>query len=116
MAKIKNVEELVEAFSELKALIIGDVMLDTYMWEKVDVIIFEDYDKGVVTKSLIEHVVKLARKNEIPVAVDPKKKNFKFYKNVNLFKPNMKELQEGMKIDLDKSDIDGIRIAAEKLS
>ncbi len=84
--------------------------------KKIDVIIFEDYDKGVLGKSLIESVVKLARQKGIPTAVDPKKKNFNHYKNVTLFKPNLKELREGMKIDLDKDHLDSISKAANKLN
>ncbi len=84
--------------------------------KKIDVIIFEDYDKGVINKNLIEQVVKLADKNKIPVAVDPKKKNFNHYKNVTLLKPNLKELREGMKIDFEKGDMTEIRNAIEKLS
>ena len=84
--------------------------------KKIDVIIFEDYDKGVLGKSLIESVVKLARQKGIPTAVDPKKKNFNHYKNVTLFKPNLKELREGMKIDLDKDHLDSISNAANKLN
>lgn len=67
--------------------------------KEVDVIVFEDYDKGVITPDLILKVVIAASKNKIPVAVDPKKKNFQFYKNITLFKPNLKELKEGIKAD-----------------
>jgi D-glycero-beta-D-manno-heptose-7-phosphate kinase len=84
--------------------------------KKVDVIIFEDYDKGVISKQLIEQVVELAKRKNIPIAVDPKKRNFNNYKNVNLLKPNLKELREGMKLDIEKFDISEIRKAAEKLS
>lgn len=84
--------------------------------KKVDVIIFEDYDKGVISKSLIEQVTELARKKKIPVAVDPKKRNFNNYKNVTLLKPNLKELKDGLKLDIEKFDIAEIQKAAEKLS
>ncbi len=83
--------------------------------KKVDVIIFEDYDKGVISKSLIEELTSLAKKKKIPVAVDPKKRNFNNYKNVTLLKPNLKELREGMKLDIEKFDIEEIKKAAEKL-
>ena len=69
--------------------------------DKIDVIIFEDYNKGLITNRLIQKVVESARKRGIPVAVDPKKKNFLSYKGVTLFKPNLKELTEGLKLDLD---------------
>jgi rfaE bifunctional protein kinase chain/domain len=64
-----------------------------------DVIIFEDYNKGVITPELIKWVVDMARTKGIPVVVDPKKKNFLHYHGVDLFKPNMKELREGLKLD-----------------
>lgn len=69
-----------------------------------DVIVFEDYDKGVITPDLIQKVVVEASKNKIPVAVDPKKKNFQHYKNITLFKPNLKELKEGIKTDFDLTE------------
>lgn len=84
--------------------------------DDIDVIIFEDYDKGVISKSLIEQVVKWAKAKQIPVAVDPKKRNFNHYKNVTLFKPNLKELREGMKLDLDKGQLEDIKKAVAKLS
>lgn len=76
------------------------------MMEKneIDVIIFEDYDKGVINHELIHKVVIEASKKKIPVAVDPKKKNFQDYKNITLFKPNLKELKEGIHIDFDFTD------------
>ena len=66
--------------------------------QKISVIIFEDYDKGCITSSLIKAVVKLAAKKNLPVAVDPKKRNFLAYTDVSLFKPNLKELKEGLKM------------------
>lgn len=66
---------------------------------KPGVIIFEDYDKGVITPYVIQRTVELANKYKIPVVVDPKRKNFLYYKNVSLFKPNFKELCEGMKLE-----------------
>lgn len=67
----------------------------------INVIIFEDYDKGVITPNLINQVVALARSKNIPIAVDPKKRNFLNYHHVTLFKPNLKELKEGLNIDID---------------
>jgi rfaE bifunctional protein kinase chain/domain len=84
--------------------------------KKIDVIIFEDYDKGLISKSLIEHVIKLARQKKIPVAVDPKKRNFNYYKHVSLFKPNLKELRDGMKIDVEKDQTVQIKTAVRKLA
>lgn len=80
-----------------------------------DVIIFEDYDKGVITPALIARTVKLAQAKGIPTVVDPKKRNFLHYNGVTLFKPNVKELREGLKIDLDPRDRSSVQEAVTKL-
>jgi D-glycero-beta-D-manno-heptose-7-phosphate kinase len=85
-----------------------DVIKNIITTEKVDVVIFEDYDKGVITPTLIEKVVELCNDKNIPTTVDPKKKNFLAYKNVTLFKPNLKELREGLNLDIKTSDINSI--------
>jgi rfaE bifunctional protein kinase chain/domain len=72
--------------------------------EKIDVIIFQDYDKGVITPALITEIVALANSENIPVVVDPKKDHFLDFKNVSLFKPNLKEIKEGLKIDFDENN------------
>ena len=71
--------------------------------ENIKAIIFEDYDKGVIQPDLINKVVSLAVSRKIPVTVDPKKRNFSAYKNITLFKPNLKEVKEGLKIEINTS-------------
>lgn len=73
--------------------------------QKIDAIIFEDYDKGLLSKELITFVVALANQKNIITVVDPKKRNFHFYKDVTLFKPNLKELREGLKTEVDPKSI-----------
>lgn len=65
-----------------------------------DLVIFEDYDKGLLSKELISSIVEAAAKSGKPIAVDPKKVNFNHYSGVTLFKPNLRELSEGLKIEL----------------
>ena len=62
----------------------------------VDVIIFEDYDKGVLSAELIQSVISMAKENNIPTVVDPKRKNFFAYQGATLFKPNLHELRDGL--------------------
>jgi rfaE bifunctional protein kinase chain/domain len=69
--------------------------------EKPDAVIFEDYNKGVLTASLIEYVIKICREENILTAVDPKRKNFFAYKNADIFKPNLKEVKDGLNILID---------------
>lgn len=65
-------------------------------------IIFEDYDKGVLTEKVITKITNEANRRKIPVTVDPKKKNFNTYKNISLFKPNLHELKSGLDVSIDK--------------
>ena len=66
--------------------------------EKPTVIIFEVYNKGVLTEKIIRDTIALCSKNGILTAVDPKRKNFFSYKQVDIFKPNLKEVKEGLNI------------------
>ena len=63
-----------------------------------DIIIFEDYNKGVVTEKIIQDTLHLCRQAGIITAVDPKQKNFFSYKQADIFKPNLKEVKEGLNI------------------
>jgi rfaE bifunctional protein kinase chain/domain len=76
--------------------------------ESIDAIIFQDYDKGALTPNIINEIIILAKQKNIPTLVDPKKRNFMSYENVNLFKPNFKELCDGLKIDLVKDNFSNI--------
>ncbi len=83
--------------------------------DKIDAIIFQDYDKGNITPVIIEEVIDRANSMDIPILVDPKKRNFNHFKNATLFKPNFKELVEGLKLDLNKFDLQGIFEATKVL-
>ncbi len=71
---------------------------------QANVVIFEDYDKGVLTKENIAQITSAAQQQNIPVVVDPKKRNFAYYNSADLFKPNLKELKEGLATDIDVND------------
>lgn len=72
--------------------------------KKLDGIILQDYNKGVMTPELIKKVIELANKNNVLVTVDPKFNNFFSYKDVTVFKPNRKEAEDvlGFKIKNDE--------------
>jgi D-glycero-beta-D-manno-heptose-7-phosphate kinase len=80
-----------------------------------DVIIFEDYDKGVLNKSVIRNIIAFANKNNKPTVVDPKKRNFLAYRDASLFKPNRKELKEGLKLDNNLGELSEILKAVREL-
>jgi len=84
--------------------------------EKCDVVIFEDYDKGVLSAELIREIVDLANKSGVPTVVDPKKRNFLSYTGATLFKPNLKELKEGLKLEFDNDDIKAVEKSLQTLN
>ena len=78
-------------------------------------IIFQDYNKGLLTPILINRVTQTANRLNIPVMVDPKFHNFFAFSNSTLFKPNLKELNEGLGLRLNKNNPEAIAEAAFKL-
>lgn len=66
--------------------------------ENPQVVVMEDYNKGVLTENVIAKIIALCRHHNIITTVDPKRKNFFSYKGVDIFKPNLKEVKEGLNI------------------
>jgi rfaE bifunctional protein kinase chain/domain len=77
--------------------------------EKPDVLIFEDYNKGVLTKGLIKSVIALCKEYGVVTTVDPKKKNFLSFQGVDIFKPNLKEVNEGLNLQLENVDLSSMK-------
>ena len=83
--------------------------------EECDLVIFEDYDKGTVNPEVIKETIKLAREKNIPVAVDPKRKNFTKYQGVSIFKVNIADLKDGLGIEFDALEETQLKDAANQL-
>lgn len=83
--------------------------------ERIDGIILQDYNKGVLTEQLIRRVIAIANEKNIPVGVDPKKNNFLAYEHCTLFKPNLKELKEGINVEFSTDNIRGILVGVNAL-
>ena len=75
-----------------------------------EIIIFQDYDKGVINKKMIEEINKI---DHLFIAVDPKKRNFFEYKNVDLFKPNLSEILNAF--DSKDDSINNLNSISDKL-
>ena len=79
-----------------------EILLNAFIKYVADVqpqlVILEDYNKGLLTKNVIEKVIAICKENNILTAVDPKRKNFFEYKGVDIFKPNLHEIKEGLNI------------------
>ncbi|MBK9249439.1 MAG: bifunctional hydroxymethylpyrimidine kinase/phosphomethylpyrimidine kinase [Ignavibacteria bacterium] len=74
----------------------NDIITILNSLQKLDGIIIEDYNKGVITQYLLKLVSELSKSKNIPLFVDPKRNFFFEYKNATVFKPNRKEAQEAL--------------------
>lgn len=76
--------------------------------DQIDLILFQDYNKGVLSPDLIEAMLIEGKQRGIKLAVDPKKDNFWAYQNVDLFKPNLREIQQQLdfRVDPNLEDLD----------
>ncbi len=83
--------------------------------QHVDAVILQDYNKGLLSKRVIKYAIKTARKHDIPTLVDPKREHFLDYKDVTWFKPNRKEIIEGLKLDTSLSTRETIESALSSL-
>jgi len=93
--------ERVEPISSSAVFAMLEKIKDFCEREQIDAIIFQDYNKGLLTAELISKTIEFANEAGVATTVDPKKENFKAYKNVTLFKPNLKELREGTEVEID---------------
>jgi len=87
----------------------------------IDALIFEDYNKGVLTHRVITELIAYANQKGVKTTVDPKKDNFLSYRGVNLFKPNLKEIKEGLDVNIDvvnqpDSIVNGAKQLRDKLN
>jgi rfaE bifunctional protein kinase chain/domain len=113
-------QQLLRIDSEMETDLAADerlLLLQRYedLLERADVVIFQDYDKGVLNEQNIAHLIALARQKGIPTVVDPKKRNFLRYKECSLFKPNLKELKEGLKVEFADTNQDAFELAVADL-
>lgn len=99
---------------ELNEALIKQI-LDCIEKIKPDVLIFQDYNKGVLGEKLIREVTMACLNKNIPVAVDPKKENFFAYQLCTLFKPNLRELEESLRFPIDSASIESLSEAAALL-
>ena len=88
----------------------------SHLIDECDLIIFEDYDKGCLDEEIITFVIEKANTGGKLTAVDPKKRNFFSYKNCTLFKPNLKELKEGLGISIDPTNTESLRVGVDRLN
>jgi rfaE bifunctional protein kinase chain/domain len=74
----------------------------------IDVLILQDYNKGLLTAEIIQQSINFCTNNNIQTIVDPKKDNFFEYKDVDVFKPNLKEIQEALDMTCQPENPDSV--------
>ncbi len=84
--------------------------------DEADLVIFEDYDKGSLAPEIIASVINKCRETGKISAVDPKKRHFLDYRRATLFKPNLKELNEGLNIKVDATSMASLKEAVGQLT
>jgi D-glycero-beta-D-manno-heptose-7-phosphate kinase len=84
--------------------------------QTISAIVFEDYDKGVLSPDLIHRITNFAREKNILTTVDPKKRNFQSYHQVDLFKPNLREVKEGLNMEVKAISPDSLCSVHESLT
>jgi len=80
--------------------------------KEIHLILFQDYNKGVLTYRIIREIILESIKRDIPTVVDPKFKNFWAYKHVSLFKPNLREIQQQLPFEINP-DMEDLQKASD---
>ena len=70
--------------------------------EPIDALVLQDYNKGLLSVSLIEQLIQVAKNKGVITLADPKKANFTAYRGVDWFKPNLREINEGLDLNIDE--------------
>ncbi len=89
-----------------------------YIASGPDVIIFEDYNKGVLTDNVIHETIAMCRQAGVLTAVDPKRRHFFSYKGTDIFKPNLKEVKEGLNMlvdDVNQGILENIHLELQRI-
>lgn len=106
-------EDTLEIRPETESLLLRFIT-DCLTKQAIRAIVLQDYNKGLLTPTLIDAIIELALQHHIPIAVDPKKMHFFNYSYVDLFKPNLKEIREALGYDI-APDLESLTEAAEAL-
>ncbi|MCF8228451.1 MAG: hypothetical protein K9G58_13650 [Bacteroidales bacterium] len=115
MQMLRVDEEVTEDLTDNDIRVFDNNVKNIIQKEDIACIIFQDYNKGVLTNGLIHEIIKTANENNIPVVVDPKKQNFDAYHHISLFKPNLKELKEGLNLEIDPTNANELANAIQLL-
>lgn len=108
----ENTDDLSHTFEQTIKEYIAKLM------PEVDGVILQDYNKGMLSQSVIKSIIKLSSRHKKIIGVDPKAQNFFEYKNVTLFKPNRREISQNLNVVLQTNDelVDAVKRLQKKLT
>jgi len=101
-------EEIIYPLTAETENLFDNQITDLLKTGNIDAVIFQDYDKGVLTSTLIRSIISTANELNIPTLADPKYRNFLEYEKVTLFKPNFREFLIGLNLSMVKSNYDSM--------
>jgi rfaE bifunctional protein kinase chain/domain len=107
-------QEDTKALSEDEASRLLKKISEVIAMEKIDLILFQDYNKGVLSAEVIKAILTEANTLNISTVVDPKYHNFLTYQQVTLFKPNLKEIREAVPFEI-SIDTTSLKAASDYL-
>lgn len=93
--------EITKDINESEQLLLLQTFAHYIETERPSVVIFEDYNKGVLTEEVNQKMISICEQNNVVTTADPKRKNFFSYKGVTIFKPNLKEVKDGLNVLID---------------
>jgi len=93
---IAHSQQVVRADWESRADLAGEALeqvLDALARElpRCEGLVISDYGKGVITPATVEQAIGLAKRQGIPIAVDPKESHIDSYRGVSIVTPNQHE-------------------------
>ena len=76
--------------------------------EQPDLLILQDYNKGLLTEKLINELTRYSTDHETFLSIDPKERYFLNYHHSDLFKPNLREATIAAQKTLSNEDLSGL--------
>lgn len=72
--------------------------------KRASCLIISDYDKGVITKTLLKTILPVAEEKGLPVAIDPKLTHFNYYQPSTVITPNITEASKATAIEFKEEE------------
>lgn len=93
-----------------------DFVEHTLVESKLQCLVLSDYQKGVLSESLTQSLIALAKAHNLKILIDPKGKDYTKYKGATLLTPNKKEAIQATGINVcDEDSLQDCIVALQKM-